>query len=67
MTPVADPIEQARQDWLDAQFVASDHSLTCGLCARSVQRCAEGRILQGHAMTRWTVWYQARVDAGVLT
>ena len=66
MNPVADPIEQARQDWLDAQFVASDHEGICEPCKQAPTRCPEGRSLQGRAMTRWTAWYQARVDAGVL-
>lgn len=61
----ADAIEQARQAWLGAVFAYGDHAERCAQCSKSLIRCDEGRRLARDDGRLWTIFQDARLDAGV--
>lgn len=61
----ANPIEQARQAWLNAVFLYGDHADRCAVCAVGPARCDEGRQMAYEDGRLWSAFHDARLDAGV--
>lgn len=62
----ANPIEQARQAWLNAVFAYSEHVELCAVCTADPARCEEGRQLAHEDGRLWDVYQSARLGVEVV-